>query len=260
MKIRDLIKKINIDYPEEVALDFDNTGFNIGDIDEEIKSVLICLDVDMGAINEAKNNGCNLIISHHPLTFNSYKNITSDTNSKRIKEVIKNDINLYSMHTNFDMNIEKGMSKLVIDSLKLKNISKKTCIDGIKYKNKKYGMGIGFTLKNKIDINTLYDIAIKNLGLDKDKTAIYRNKTAIKKILIMPGSGRSDVNYAIYNNYDLYITSDLSHNDILDLSDEGISYMNLTHYGLEKVFVNYMEKYIKKLINDKKVYTYFSNM
>ena len=65
---------------------------------------------------------------------------------------------------------------------------------------------------------------------------------------------------SVYNNYDLYITSDLSHNDILDLSDEGISYMNLTHYGLEKVFVNYMEKYIKKLINNKKVYTYFSNM
>ena len=123
MKIYELLKKLNIDYPEDIALGFDNTGFNIGDDEEEIKNVLICLDVDMGAIKEAKDNNCNLIISHHPLTFNSYKNITIDINSKRIKEVIKNNINLYRMHTNFDMNLKYGiksnyiLSDLVIDQV-----------------------------------------------------------------------------------------------------------------------------------------------
>ena len=260
MKIYELIKKLNIDYPEEIALSFDNTGFNIGDDGEEIKSILVCLDVDMGAIKEAKEKNCNLIISHHPLTFNSYKNITSDINSKRIKEVIKNNINLYSMHTNFDMNLKNGMSKLVFDKLGFKNAKNISHIDEIVYKKKKYGMGICFELNKPIDMDSLYNKTTKILGLDEKKTSIYKVKDNVKKICIMPGSGRSDVYYVIKNKFDLYITSDLSHNDILDLVDSNINYINLTHYGLEKIFVEFMSKYISKIIKKNKVYIYYSNM
>ena len=260
MKIKELIKKINIDYPEEIALDFDNTGFNIGDDNEDIDNILVCLDVDMGAIKEAINKKCNLIISHHPLTFNSYKNITIDINSKRIKEVIKNDINLYSIHTNFDMNINKGMSKLVFDKLGFKNVKNISHIDEIIYKKKKYGMGICFDSSKIVFIDDLYKDFIKKLNLDDKKTALYKIKDSIKRICIMPGSGRSDVSFVIKNKFDLYITSDLSHNDILDLVDSNINYINLTHYGLEKVFVDYMSTYINKIIKKNKIYKYFSNM
>ena len=260
MKIYELLKKLNIDYPEDIALGFDNTGFNIGDDEEEIKNVLICLDVDMGAIEEAKDNNCNLIISHHPLTFNSYKNITIDINSKRIKEVIKNNINLYSMHTNFDMNLKYGMSKLVFDKLGFKNVKNISHIDEMIYKKKKYGMGICFELSKAIYIEDFYIKSIKNLELDDKKTSIYKVKDNVKKICIMPGSGRSDVGYVIKNKFDLYITSDLSHNDILDLVDSNINYINLTHYGLEKVFVEFVSKHISKIIKKNKVYTYYSKM
>ena len=260
MKINELVKKINLEYPEEIALDFDNTGLNIGDDEEVINNILVCLDVDMGAINEAKKNACNLIISHHPLTFNSYKNITIDINSKRIKEAIKNNINLYSMHTNFDMNITKGMSKLVFDKLGFKNVKNISYIDELIYKKKKYGMGICFDLTKSIDIEELYYKAIKKLNLDDKKTTLYKVKNNVKRICMMPGSGRSDVGYVIKNKFDLYITSDLSHNDILDLVDSNINYINLTHYGLEKVFVEFISKYLNKIVKKNKIYEYYSNM
>lgn len=46
---------------------------------------------------------------------------------------------------------------------------------------------------------------------------------------------------------DCLITSDLKHNQILDLKESGISYIDATHYGLEKIFVLEMEKYLKTL-------------
>ena len=260
MRLKEIIKKINIDYPEEIAMSFDNTGFNIGDDEDIINNILVCLDVDMGAINKAKEKNCNLIISHHPLTFNSYKDITTDINSKRIKEVIKNNINLYSIHTNFDMNINKGMSKLVFDEIGFKNIRKQYCINEIIYKKKKYGMGICFELSKSMDLDTLYSKALINLNIDNEKTSIYKVNNSIKRVCIMPGSGKSDVDYVIKNKFDLYITSDLSHNDILDLVDSNISYINLTHYGLEKVFVDFMSRYLSKFYNKNKIYKYFSNM
>lgn len=260
MEINKLIKKINNDYPEIIAMDFDNTGLNIGDDSEKITGIIVCLDVDMGAIDLAIKNNANLILSHHPITFNSYKNITKDINSKRIRKIIRNGINCYSMHTNFDLNIEKGMTKLVLDKFTFKNIKNKYYFDEIKYNNKKYGIGIGFSLTKKIDIYNLYKEAIKSFNLDMNRTALYKFNDSVKNIAIAPGSGRSEVKEVIEKKYDLFITSDLSHNDILDLKDSGISYINLTHYGIEKVFVDYMEKYINKFDKKLKVYKYYSNM
>ena len=260
MKINELIKKLNKDYPEEIALDFDNTGLNIGDGENIIKDILICVDVDMEAIKLAKEYNCNLIISHHPLTFNSYKNITTDINSKRIKEVIKNNINVYSMHTNFDMNIDKGMAKLVFDKLDFKNVKNISHIEEFVYKKKKYGMGICFELPKAMHLDDIYNKSIKILELDDKKTALYKVKDNVKSICIMPGSGRSDVSYVIKKKFDLFITSDLSHNDILDLVDSNINYINLTHYGLEKVFVDYMCRYVSKFVKRKSFCKYYSNM
>ena len=115
-------------------------------------------------------------------------------------------------------------------------------------------------LSKSMDLDTLYSKALINLNIDNEKTSIYKVNNSIKRVCIMPGSGKSDVDYVIKNKFDLYITSDLSHNDILDLVDSNISYINLTHYGLEKVFVDFMSRYLSKFYNKNKIYKYFSNM
>ena len=81
-----------------------------------------------------------------------------------------------------------------------------------------------------------------------------------KTISIRPRSGKSEVKEVIEKNCDLYISSDLSHNDILNLKDAGISYINLTHYWIEKVFIDYIKIYVNKIDKNLKVYTYYSDM
>ena len=127
----------------------------------------------MGAIDEAIKNNCYLIISHHPITFHSYKNITNDINSKRIRKIIQNKINCYSIHSNFDLNIKNGMTKLVLNKLMFKNIKNVSYFNEFKYKNIKYGTGIIFELNKKINIQNIYELAIKKLKLDEKKTALY---------------------------------------------------------------------------------------
>ena len=84
---------------------FDNSGLNVGNSENEISGILICIDVTPEVVEEAIINNCNLIVSHHPLIFSGLKKITgSNSVEKSVIMAIKNDISIYCGHTNFDRN------------------------------------------------------------------------------------------------------------------------------------------------------------
>lgn len=104
MKLKSLVNKIEAKYPTSLAYDWDNVGLLVGDLDEEIKKVLVCLEANGSIIEEAINNNIDLIVTHHPFIFSKMKKITTnDFKGKLIHKLIRNNIAVYSMHTNFDI-------------------------------------------------------------------------------------------------------------------------------------------------------------
>ncbi len=104
MKCIEIIKYLEQWAPKETAWERDNVGLQVGSGERDIKNIFLCLDVTPSAVDEAVRKSCNLIISHHPLLFNPLRRISTDkdTRSKIIEKLIKNDITLYSAHTNLD--------------------------------------------------------------------------------------------------------------------------------------------------------------
>ncbi len=123
MKIFELTKYLESWMPSEIAWEKDNVGLQVGNLQNEIINILICLDVNPKVIEEAIQQKCNLIISHHPILFNPIKKIdtSKDTASKIIQQLIKNDISLISYHTNFDFTKE-GVSFQLAKIIGLQNI------------------------------------------------------------------------------------------------------------------------------------------
>lgn len=104
MKLKSLIKKIESKYPLSLAYDWDNVGLLVGDFDANIKKVLVTLEANEKVIDEAIENNIDLIITHHPFIFSKMNKInTGDFKGRLIHKLIKKDIALYSMHTNFDI-------------------------------------------------------------------------------------------------------------------------------------------------------------
>ncbi|WP_455538349.1 Nif3-like dinuclear metal center hexameric protein [Terrisporobacter sp.] len=104
MKLNDLIKKIENKYPLNLAYDWDNVGLLVGDFENDIKKILITLEANEKVIDEAIENNVDLIVTHHPFIFRKINKInTKDLKGRLIHKLIKNDIALYSMHTNFDI-------------------------------------------------------------------------------------------------------------------------------------------------------------
>lgn len=110
--------------PTEIAWKSDNVGVQVGNTTSIITNILISLELTENVINQAIKKNCNLIITHHPLIFQPIKRLvfTTDTESKLIEKLIKENITLYSAHTNLDFT-KHGVSFQLAKRLGLKNIS-----------------------------------------------------------------------------------------------------------------------------------------
>jgi dinuclear metal center YbgI/SA1388 family protein len=122
MKLKEICSYLESVVPLSFQEDYDNSGLQLGLPDKEISSAMVALDVTEEVLEEAVNAGCNLIISHHPLIFYGIKRITGGSFTERILiKAIKEDIAIYSLHTNLD-SINFGVSRKMAEKLNLQNI------------------------------------------------------------------------------------------------------------------------------------------
>ena len=103
IKIKDILNEIERYAPLSLQEDYDNSGIQIGNVNQQATGALLCLDVTEDVVDEAINAGFNLIISHHPLAFKPFKSLTGKNYVERcMMKACKNDIVIYSAHTNLD--------------------------------------------------------------------------------------------------------------------------------------------------------------
>jgi dinuclear metal center YbgI/SA1388 family protein len=122
MKLKEITGILESFIPLEYQEHYDNSGLAAGDPEMEVKSALLCIDVTLPVINEAIANGANLIISHHPVIFSPLKQLSGKNYTERILlKSIRNNIALYSAHTNLD-NIWKGVNHKICEKLGLEDI------------------------------------------------------------------------------------------------------------------------------------------
>ena len=122
MKIKEIVNALEMFAPLPLQDGFDNAGLQVGLTDAEATGALLCLDVTEEVVDEAINLGYNLIVSHHPLIFKGYKSLTGKDYVERcIMKAIKNDIVVFSLHTNLD-NAPQGVNYKIAEKIGLKNL------------------------------------------------------------------------------------------------------------------------------------------
>lgn len=103
IKIGEIAEYLESISPSYLAEDYDNVGLLIGSRESAVKRVMFCLDVSSKVVDEAVNKKVDLIISHHPMIFKGIKRINEDDpKGRNIYKLIRNNIAVYSAHTNLD--------------------------------------------------------------------------------------------------------------------------------------------------------------
>lgn len=249
MQIKELIEIYEEKHPLSLQENWDNGGVQVGDINQEVKNVLTTLEITPESIEYAIKNNCNLIFSHHPVIFPNISLISQDHfKGKKIINAIKNDIVIYASHTASDVS---GFNEFVFEKIGFRNFSKIVpTVDD-------YGYG-NFT-KMQMKFSDLLKSLKTNLKLNE--IIVYGEKDSYKNIGLLTGSGMDFINEVIKNDIDLYLTADITHHDAMDAMERGITLVDLTHEGSERLFADFAEKEINSdnRLKNVKVYKYYND-
>jgi dinuclear metal center YbgI/SA1388 family protein len=123
MKLKDLCSYLDSAVPLSFQEEYDNSGLQIGSPEREIYSAMTSIDVTEEVIDEVIAKKCDVLISHHPLIFHPVKSLTGKTFTERIiNKAVKNDIAVYTAHTNLDI-LGKGVSRKMAEKIGLEEIN-----------------------------------------------------------------------------------------------------------------------------------------
>ena len=242
MKLRDIMKVIEADFPKNLAMDWDNVGLIVGDEEAEIHKVLINLDVTDAAVDRAVRSGADLILTHHPLLFRPLRTVTEQNFiARRVRELIRHDINYYAMHTNFDI---AGMADLNAEDLALRDPEVLEVL-GNYDDGREYGLGRIGQLEKEM---TLADLARKvKEAMKLDAVRVYGDPDRIvSRVGVSSGAGKSAVSDALAKDADVLITGDLDYHTAIDANARGLAMIDAGHYGTELIYITYMADYVRE--------------
>lgn len=239
-KKSELINYLEKKFPLKNAEKWDYPGFSLKSHDKKISNILLCLDVDKNVVERSIKEKVNLIICFHPFRFASKWNeiYKYDPFKKKLVQMLKkNNIDVYSIHTNFDK-YKEGTKHWVFKKLNWENKIIKNHLYYSEIKINNSFIDFVYDLKIKLEIN--------NVLTNYNNFSNYK----INNILFWPGSG--DI-YEILkkskiNSNDLIITSDLKWNEQQLLNSEKINFLIVPHI-IENVFVDAIYEMIKNKIN-----------
>ncbi|MBO5032951.1 MAG: Nif3-like dinuclear metal center hexameric protein [Lachnospiraceae bacterium] len=249
MKCYEVIEKLESLSPAAFAEEWDNIGLLAGRRGKEVETIYIALDASDDVIEDAVRLGADMLLTHHPLIFKKLDRIdTDDFIGKRVYELIRNDISYYAMHTNFDV---MGMADAAADELSLKDRE----VLNITYEDdiSKEGCGRIGRLNQCMSVAELAELVKQRFHVPNVR--VYGDLgDIVEAAAVMPGSGGSYIKDALKMGADVMITGDIDHHEGIDAVSQGLTLIDAGHYGIEKLFISYMEEFIKRELPELTVY------
>ncbi len=226
MQIKQIISELENIAPLETQEEWDNSGWQILPENESknIEKIFLCLSLTKENILQAKENHCELIISHHPFLFPHAVPIDFNVG-----------IPIYSSHTPLDV-ADGGTTDSLIKLLGYKNVEKYGEFLRIVELDEPLLLN-DFTLMLKIKLN-LFNLRIVN----------NENIKKIKKIAFCAGSGADFLADAEKICADIFVTGDVKYHTALE---SHVIIADIGHFESERPVL----ETIKSLYDDIEVIT-----
>lgn len=247
LKVGDIESIMESYAPAYLKESYDNVGLMLGDSECKVNSILIALDCTLEVIDEAIEKGCNLIITHHPLLFLKPKSITAETLiGRKILKLIKNNINVYSSHTNLDIT-KGGLNDIITELLGYK---KWEIIQSQSGNSNIHNEGIGRLVKldNPLTLRNICENIKSALNISQLRYA-GEESMLINKIAIINGSGEDYFEASAKLGADCIITGDTSYHYVSDYNEMGIAIIDAGHFETEWPSMRIIANVISEKLN-----------
>lgn len=188
---------------------------------------MLTLDIDEIIVEQAVNEQIDLIITHHPFIFSGLKSIDFNTYEGRIiQNLINNNINLYSMHTSFDM-ADAGVNQKLASKLGIQNY------ETLKIINQDLSGYGGVSDINPVKIEDYAKEVKNNLNALYIKLYCNDSNRVVKRVAFCGGSGSDFINDAIEKKADVYITGDIKYHQAQTALNNNLCIIDAGHFNTE---------------------------
>ena len=112
--------------PRSLAAEWDNVGLLVGDPAQEVKKILVALDITQEVAEEAVESGAQMLVSHHPVMNCAWHEVQTlradDAQGRLLRYLVRHDLAACCMHTNLDA-ADGGVNDCLARALGLSGLS-----------------------------------------------------------------------------------------------------------------------------------------
>lgn len=102
--LADVVAALESLYPPDTAQSWDQVGLVSGDPDQPVRRILLAVDPTLAVIDDARAEGVDLLITHHPLLMRGVHSVaTTSAKGAAVTALVVADLALYVAHTNADV-------------------------------------------------------------------------------------------------------------------------------------------------------------
>ncbi|MDE5708521.1 MAG: Nif3-like dinuclear metal center hexameric protein [Alistipes sp.] len=227
MKIKEITDAIERFAPLAWQASYDNAGLLVGRADDEVHRALLAVDVTDEVMDEAEREGCDLIVTHHPIIFHALKRFNSADQVQRcVERAIRRGIALYACHTNLD-SAPGGMSWYLAGMLGVEKLQVLEPAGA----DEETGFGVVGELPEPIAATEF----LRRLQSELKVRAIRHSdvvRDEVRRVAVCTGAGASLIGAARAAEADIYVTADLKYNDFMT-PDGALTVADVGHFESE---------------------------
>ncbi len=230
MLAKKLIDRFESFAPKTIAFTNDPVGLQIGNVNNDIKRVMVTLDVRPEVVDEAIKQNCDMIFSHHPLIFRPIKNLDlSNPQNQMYAKLIQNSILVYSAHTNLDV-AKGGMNDWLTEAMGLNHVQ---TVYSIHYDTNIGRIGV---LSTPVTVEKFAKTLKKTFNLDGLRLVSNDNKAMVKNVAVVGGDGGKFYPEMLKAGADVFVTGDVYYHTGHDMLADGINVVDVGH-NVEKICI-----------------------
>ncbi|MBU1343117.1 MAG: Nif3-like dinuclear metal center hexameric protein [Proteobacteria bacterium] len=248
VKTKDILELLNTIAPFNIAEDWDNSGLQAGNLNWEVKKVMIGLDVSMPLMIAAKEWNSDLVLTHHPLMIRPEKSIDFDKMPGSAIEIsAKQKISIISAHTNLDK-ANDGLNDYFAAKIGLKKV-KIFFIDNSSLMPTDEMIGIGRigVLESPMVLKQFVHQIKENLNLSYLRVT-GDMQLPVSKIAVCTGSGGSFLDVFLKSDADVYITGDIKYHEARLVEEYSKGLIDVGHFGSEHMAIDLLSGKLSQAI------------
>lgn len=217
--------------PKRLAEDWDNPGLLVGAPDQDVRRILVCLDVSDSVVEYAIQSGADMIVAHHPLIFKGLKKIRTDLPlGRRLQQLLKNDIAVAAAHTNLDIAVG-GVNDVLATAIGLSKLST-FVIASQSPDGTVESMGRMGRLPAPMTVRDFAQQVREALPTEHVRL-VDAGARPVRKVALCSGSGAEFIHKAAFMGADVYVTGDVKYHEAQQAVELGMHVIDAGHFGTE---------------------------